>query len=122
MLSPKTKRNIFRIIPFAAMWLIFSIVYVLLERGLLGNFTYYPSTGNPYNFHRNIFVIPVSALITGLLIGTLEIWYFNRWFIHKSFSKKLLLKSIIYLAIILLFLLTTLITTTDDLLTAVFKE
>jgi len=122
MLSPKTKRNIFRIIPFAALWVIFSTVYLLLERGLLGNSTYYPSTGNSYNFHRNIFAIPVSALITGLFIGTLEIRYFGRWFIHKSFSKKLLLKSIIYLVVILLFLILTLIATTDNFLTAIFRK
>ena len=122
MVSPKTKRNILRIVPFAALWVIFSIVYTLLEKGLLGNLSYYPSTGNPYNFNRNIFATPLSALITGLLIGTLEIRYFNKWFIHKSFSKKLLLKSIIYLAIILLFLVITLIATTGDVLTAIFKE
>jgi class 3 adenylate cyclase len=122
MLSPKAKRNIFRIVPFAAIWLIFSIVYLLLEKGLLGNLTYYPSTGNPYNFNRNIFVTPVSALLTGLLIGTLEIRYFNKWFIQKSFSKKLLLKSIIYLAIILSFLVITLIASIDNLLTAIFKK
>ena len=90
MLSPKTKRNISRIIPFGVIWFIFSIVYTLLEKGLLGNLTYYPSTGNPYDFGRNIFATPISALIIGLLIGTIEILYFNKWFIQKSFSKKLI--------------------------------
>ena len=55
MLSPKTKRNISRIIPFVVIWFIFSVVYTLLEKGLLGNLTYYPSTGNSYDFGRNIF-------------------------------------------------------------------
>jgi class 3 adenylate cyclase len=92
-----------RIIPFGVIWLVFSIIYTLLERGLLGNLDHYPSTGNPYNFTRNIFVTPVAALITGLFIGTLEILYFNKWFAQKSFSRKILYKSAIYLAIILLF-------------------
>src|SRR3954464_10922483 len=122
MLPPQAKRNIFRIIPFGIIWFIFSIVYTLLEKGLLGNLTYYPSTGNPYDFGRNIFATPISALITGLLIGMLETRYFNKWFMQKSFSKKLLLKSIIYLAIILLFLIITLITTTNDLSTAIFTK
>jgi len=122
MLSPKTKRNISRIIPFVVIWFIFSVVYTLLEKGLLGNLTYYPSTGNSYDFGRNIFATPISALITGLLIGTLEILYFNKWFIQKSFSKKLLLKSIIYLAIILFFLIIALIGTTSDLSTAIFNK
>ncbi|HEY6977340.1 MAG TPA: adenylate/guanylate cyclase domain-containing protein [Chitinophagaceae bacterium] len=122
MLSPKTRRSIFRIIPFGVIWFVFSVVYTLLEKGLLGNLTYYPSTGNAYDFRRNIFATPVSALITGLLIGTLEVLYFNKWFIQRSFSKKLLLKSIIYLAIILLFLVITLVATTNDLSTAIFNK
>ena len=104
MLSPEIKNNIFRILPFGVIWLIFSIVYTLLERGLLGDLNYYASTGNPYSFNRNIFITPISALITGLLIGTIEILYFNKLFIQKSFTKKIIYKSIIYLAIILLFL------------------
>lgn len=103
MLSPRTKRNIFRIVPFGVIWLVFSIIYTLLEKGLLGDLDHYPSTGNPYNFRRNIFVTPFAALITGLLIGALEILYFNKWFAQRSFSKKILYKSAIYLAIILLF-------------------
>jgi class 3 adenylate cyclase len=103
MLLPKTKRNILRIIPFGVIWLVFSIIYTLLEKGLLGDLDHYPSTGNPYNFTRNIFVTPIVALITGLFIGTLEILYFNKWFAQKSFSRKILYKSTIYLAIILLF-------------------
>ena len=84
MLSPKTKTNIFRIIPFGVIWLVSSIVYTLLEKGLLGEFEYYPSTGNPYNFSQNIFVTPVSALITGLLIGIMEILFFNKVFSQKT--------------------------------------
>ncbi len=111
MLSPKTKRNISRIIPFGVIWLLFSIVYSQLEKGFLGDLTYYPATGNPYSFSRNIFIIPISGLITGLLIGTMEILYFNKLFIQKSFSKKIIYKSIIYLVIIILFLgITSIIT------------
>jgi adenylate cyclase len=103
MLSPKTKRNILRIIPFGVIWIVFGIIYTLLEKGLLGGLDYYPSTGNPYNFARNIFVTPIAALVTGLFIGTLEIVYFNKWLAQKSFTKKILYKSAIYLSIILLF-------------------
>lgn len=123
MLSPKTKSNIFRIIPFGVIWLIFSIVYTLLERGLLGDLNYYASTGNPYSFNKNIFITPISALITGLLIGTIEILYFNQLFIQKSFTKKIVYKSIIYIAIILLFLtILTVIANSIELHTAVFSK
>ena len=105
MLSPKTKRNIYRVLPFGLIWFLFSIVYVQLEKGILGNLTYYPSTGNPYDFAQNIFVTPLLALITGLLIGTIEVVYLNKLFIQKSFTRKIVYKSLIYLATIISFIL-----------------
>jgi class 3 adenylate cyclase len=123
MLSPKTKTNIFRIIPFGVIWLVSSVVYTLLEKGLLGEFEYYPSTGNPYNFSQNIFVTPVSALITGLLIGIMEILFFNKVFSQKSFTKKIVYKAVIYLAIIILFLwILTAIANSIELQTTVFNK
>ena len=105
MLSPKTKRNISRIIPFGVIWLVFAIVYVQLEKGILGDLDYYPSTGNPYNFHQNIFTTSISSLVTGLLIGAMEIRYFSKLFIQESFTSKIVKKSAIYLSIIVSFLL-----------------
>jgi adenylate cyclase len=123
MLSPKIKRNISRIIPFGVIWLVFSIVYTLLERGLIGPLDHYPSTGNPYNFSSNIFITPITALITGLLIGLIEIHYFNKLFLQKSLSKKIIYKSIIYLAIILFFMVSlTLIANCIELQAAVFNK
>jgi adenylate cyclase len=123
MLSPKTKRNIYRIVPFGIICVTFSIIYTLLEKGILGNLDYYPSTGNPYIFHRNIFITPISALITGLLIGIIEILYFNKLFIQKSFTKKIVYKSISYLAIIISFLLVvTVIANAIELGASVFNK
>jgi adenylate cyclase len=104
MLSPKTKRNISRIIPFGVIWLIFSIVYTQLEKGLLGDLNYYPSSGNPYHFSSNIWIIPITAFIAGIGIGTIEILYLSKLFIQKSFGKKILYKSLIYIIIIPSFL------------------
>jgi adenylate cyclase len=103
MLSPKTKRNILRIVPFGVIWLVFSIIYTLLEKGLLGDLDHYPSTGNPYNFTRNIFVTPIAALITGFVIGTLEISISINGLLKKVSPRKFYYKSAIYLALILVF-------------------
>jgi adenylate cyclase len=105
MLSPKTKNHISRIIPFGLIWLMASALYSLLERGLLGNLGTYPATGNPYNFASNIFIIPLTALLTGLLIGTFEVLVLHKLFIQKSFTQKIVYKTLIYLAIIVFFLL-----------------
>src|SRR5262245_27837529 len=105
MLAAKTKKNISRIIPFALIWWLFSVVYLLLEKGILGDLTYYPSTGNPYNFFSSFSVTPVTAFITGLIIGTIEVLYLNKLFIHKKFIQKIVYKTTIYLAFIIFFLM-----------------
>lgn len=58
MLSPKIKRNISHVFPFGILWFIFSLVYCILEKGILGNLDAYPATGVPYNFERSIIAIP----------------------------------------------------------------
>jgi adenylate cyclase len=104
------------------MWLVFSLVYTLLEKGLLGKMNYYPSTGNPYFFSRNIIALPLAAMVTGIAIGVLEVFYFNKWFIKKSFTKKILYKSTIYLVIILLFLIITFIGTSNGMTAALTRN
>lgn len=89
----------------------------------MGDIDYYPSTGNPYNFKQSIFITPVSAVIAGLLIGTCEILYLNKWFNQKSFTKKIAYKSLIYLAIIISFLIvTSLIAHSVKLHTSIFNK
>ena len=104
MMLPKTRRNIKRVIPFGVLWFIFGLIYIMLEKAIIGNLDHYPSTGVDYNFARNSFVIPSSALMMGLLTGILEIGYFNKWFIKNSFTKKIIFKSFIYLVIVTVFL------------------
>lgn len=123
MISRQAKRRFSRIIPFGLIWLIFSIIYSLLERGLLGNLNHYPSTGNPYNFSNTIFVTALTAFILGLLVGTIEILYFQKLFRKKSFIKKILYKTMIYFAIIISFLLiNTVIYTSIEIKTGVFNK
>ena len=101
MLSPEVKRNIYRIIPFGLICLIFVIVYSLLEWGILRD----PSTGNPSTLGGTVFIRAVVALASGLLIGAMEVLYFSKLFRQKSFVKKIVYKALIYLVIIISFLL-----------------
>ena len=75
MLSPITKRNILRIIPFVVIWLIFGINYSLIEKGLLDDLNYYPATGNPSDFGGNTFVFLIFIAITG---------YTAQWYQQKK--------------------------------------
>ena len=104
MLSPKTRRNVARVIPYGVLWFIFSLIYCILEKGILGDLDHYPSTGNQYKFATNIFAIPAAGLMMGLITGILEIGYFSKWFIKKSFARKVVFKSFLYLIIAIIFL------------------
>jgi len=95
MLSPKTKRNISRIIPFGIIWFAFGFVYALIEKGILGELDYHPSTGIPYKFEVSL-LFSLSYAALGLVIGTIEILYLNNKFINKSFGQKILYKILIY--------------------------
>ncbi|TSD67712.1 hypothetical protein FFF34_010090 [Inquilinus sp. KBS0705] len=106
MLLHKTIRNVKRVIPFGVLWFIFSLIYTMLERGILGHLDHYPSTGVKYDFYAHIITFPIAGLIMGLFTGMLEIGLFGKWFIKMSFSKKVLVKSLIYLIIVVVFLIT----------------
>jgi len=123
MLSPKTQRNIYRIIPFGLLWLIFGITYLFLQKGLLGDLNYYPATGTPYDFGKIILVMPIVFTIYGLLVGTIEIMYLNDVFINKSFGKKILYKTVIYLVIMItIMLISSLINNSIQLQAGIFDK
>lgn len=99
LFTNKQRRIFFQILPFGLIPAIFSLVQVILEKGVLGDHPIYPSTGNPYNPR---FIIPVlTSLGIGTLIGSFEVFYVNTWFQNRSFYEKILFKSFVYtLAII----------------------
>ena len=78
-----------------------------MEKGLLGDLDTYPSTGNPYDFVANIFITAVTALVSGLLIGTIEILYLSKLFTGSGFLRKVVYKTLIYIGIMITFLLLT---------------
>ena len=104
MLSPRTKRHALQIIPFSLIWLIFAVVYLFLERGILGDSQYYPSTGNPYSFKGGLMVTLISAMIYGGLVGAFETLYLSKIFVKTTFSKKMIYKTGVYFMIMFFFL------------------
>lgn len=106
MLSPKLKRNSFRILPFGILWFLAGLVYTLVEKGILGNMDYYPATENPYNFINNLWSTPLFSLLLGLLIGAFEIRFLSGLFKQGSLTLKIVAKTAIYLVIMFLFLFT----------------
>jgi len=105
VLTPKNKRDFYRIIPFGFIWLIYAFIYLLLEKGLLYDLDFYPSTGNPYKFGSNTVITLLVAAISGLILGTLEIRVINNLFINHSFGKKILSKTLICVLLMITFVI-----------------
>jgi len=100
MLTPKTKRTLLKILPLGIISCVFSIIYSLLEKGILGEYPFYPSTGNPYTFN---FIVPaLISLVIGLLIGMIEMRYLSKLLAKGSFIKKISLKTLIYFLIVVI--------------------
>ena len=94
MIANKQKRLLFQILPFGIIPAIFSVVHVILEKGILGDYPVYPSTGNP--FDSSIVVSALTSFTTGLMIGVFEVFYVNAWFQNRSFIEKIVFKSVVY--------------------------
>ena len=106
MLSAKTKRNIYRIIPFGIIWFVFGLVFFIVEKAATGGLVQQPTTGIEIDF--SIFIFGTLAYtVVGLFVGTVELLYLNQIFAKKSFTKKIVYKTIFY---ILVFFVITLIT------------
>lgn len=103
MLSPKNKRNLVRIVSFGVVCAFFALVFTLIEKGILGELTAYPATGNPYNFQNAISVTTFSSLILGLIFGSIEIFFLEKRFLKVSFLVKLIGKSAFYIFLISFF-------------------
>ncbi len=103
-LSPKSRRNLTRILPFGLIWLLFSWVFFIVEYAAVGNSGYIPSTAIVLNFEIFIFA-SLAITIVGLLVGTIELVYLNQAFAKKSFIKKITYKVIIYLFFLFLVVL-----------------
>lgn len=105
MLSYKFRNNIPQIVSFGVIWGLAGLVYSFLEKGILGDLTQYPSTGNPYQFEETIFITFLSTSLLGLAFGTLESLYLQRLFSSMSLTRKIIFKTLLYLVVIVLMLI-----------------
>ena len=104
MLSPKTQRNISRIIPFGLIWFLTALVFFIVEKAAIGD-SDSPTAAIDISFEIFIFGMIVITCL-GLLVGVIEIFYMDKAFAKLSFSKKILYKIIIYF--LMLFVVTIL--------------
>lgn len=105
ILHPRYKRYFRQTLAFGFIWLAFGLVYVFLEKGLLGPISEYPSTGNKYDFKNSLIFTGIFSFLTGLAQGLIELVWLKKRLVKFSFRKKIMLKSAFYLSFIVLFLI-----------------
>ncbi|MEO1513422.1 MAG: adenylate/guanylate cyclase domain-containing protein [Bacteroidota bacterium] len=103
-LSPKAKRNLSRIIPFAVIWVLIGWVIIITEVGLTRNQNPNPETDISFTIPVLIFA-NIANVLVGLLVGSLEVVYFEKKFARQSLRAKFFYKFLIYLSIFLLVIL-----------------
>ena len=104
MINKKFQRSFIQVFPFGVTWLVFAIVYLLLENGIIGDLDYYPSTGNIYSFKASLLYVGIGSFFMGLLQGWIEVTWLRRLFASKALWVKIVMKSLFYLVFIILFL------------------
>lgn len=94
-ISPKTRRNISRILPFGIIWLVSGLVFFIVELAANGGSHQIPESRIEVDFTIFIFAT-LANMGVGLLVGVVEVSYLNKAFVKKSFSKKILYKIGLY--------------------------
>ncbi len=107
MLSPKTKRNISRIIPFGVIWLVLGWVNLFSQEAVLavaleGNL----NQSLVIRMTPEVFLFAsIAIIVVGLLVGAIEVVCLGNLFSKKSFLRKIAYKFGFYAMFLLLVIL-----------------
>lgn len=95
MISPKQKRNIYRVLPFGIIWLVFGLVFLTVEFSATSGFEYVPTGAIKMDLEVFVFAI-LAVTLVGIIIGVIELLFLNRFFSKSSFLKKIAGKLLVY--------------------------
>lgn len=114
ILHPRYKRQLRKTLVVGIIWLVFGLLYVFLEYGLIGGLTTYPNTSNKYDFQNSLIFTSTGSFLMGLVQGWIEVSWFKKRLNHLPFWKKILIKSICYISFLILFLCIMTLTTNSQ--------
>lgn len=100
-ITPKAKRNISRIAPFAIIWLVSGWITDITEIGVTRNQNFNPDTDITFTIPVLIFASLANVLV-GLIVGVLEVVYLEKRFSNRTLSAKIFYKFLIYLSLIII--------------------
>lgn len=100
-LTPKAKRNISRIIPFAIIWVLIGWITDITEIGITRNQNLNPDTDISLTLPVLIFASFANAFV-GLIVGALEVIYLEKRFSNRTIWAKIIYKFLTYLTLIII--------------------
>ncbi|MEQ9221049.1 MAG: adenylate/guanylate cyclase domain-containing protein [Cyclobacteriaceae bacterium] len=100
-ISPKAKRNISRIIPFAIIWVLIGWIIDITVYDVTRNQNLNPDTDISYTIPVLIFA-SLANIVVGTIVGFLEVVYLEKRFSNRTLSTKFIYKLLIYLALIII--------------------
>ena len=100
-ITPKAKRNISRITPFAIIWLLIGWIFDITVFDVTHDQNLNPDTGISYTIPVLIFASLANVLV-GLIVGILEVVYLEKRFSNRSLSAKFFYKFLLYLTFLII--------------------
>ncbi len=105
-LSPKIKRNISRILPFGFIWFVLGLVFLLNDITI--SYDLNDISEASIELTLPVLVFALSAIfVLGLIIGTIEMVFFEKRFTTYSFTGKIFAKFLIYVLFLFIIILIT---------------
>ena len=96
-LTPKTRRNILRIVPFGVIWLLMDHVFLISNYAAAGSLS--AVSHEAIQLDAGIYVFASLAVAAvGCLVGVVELLFLNRAFATRSLGAKLVGKTLFYVA------------------------
>ena len=105
-LSPKTRRNILRILPFGVIWLLMAQVFLISDYAAAGGFANVPDTAIALDGSIYVFA-SLAVAVVGCLVGAVELLYLNRRLSTLSLGAKLIGKTLFYAVLLAAVILVT---------------
>jgi len=101
----KYRRIILQTLTFGLIWLVFGIVYVFIEAGIINRQTIYWETNIKYDLQISLIIIGIGSFLSGLIQGWIEVTWLRKKLSKFPFWLKILLKNVFYITFVVLFLL-----------------
>ncbi|MBB4079437.1 adenylate cyclase [Lewinella aquimaris] len=99
MLDPKTRRQMVRLLPFGAIWLLSAVVFLLDEWTAFGG--HFPTSDGVIVPDAEILAFALVAMaVFGMVVGHIELSVVSGLFAGTSFARKLVAKLILYFLLI----------------------